>query len=100
MVSLYFSPYPRDVGFLTSGSLLGCSIGFRPPRLLCGRAANYRSIMIPCQVFTPPPGATRHLLLLDRSVSKRLHGAQPKAPPDRNVPGERFFTFQGTDAVL
>ncbi|MCD8125028.1 MAG: hypothetical protein LUE23_08340, partial [Lachnospiraceae bacterium] len=30
----------------SGGSLLGCSIGISPPRLHCGRAANYGSIMI------------------------------------------------------
>lgn len=87
---------PQRSGFLTSGSLLCCTIGFWPPRLLCGRAANYRSIMIPCQAFTPPPVATRHLLLLDRLRPCGHHGAQPKARPDRKVLGEVGFDFQGT----
>ena len=53
----------------------------------------------PCLALTPPPVAIRHLLLRNRYRPDGLHGVQSKARPNRNVPEEWVFSFQGTSGL-
>ena len=105
-ITPYLSSTPRlnkhfCFGKSSGGRLLICSIGIPPPRLHCGRAANYGSIMIPCAChrrLREQPG-----FLVFEFIAPRIfpdHGARTiwldRSVSTGNVPDEWVFCFQGS----
>ena len=68
-----------------------------PPSLWPDR--ELRKYHCPCLALAPPPVAIRHLLLRNRYRPDGIHGVQSKARPNRNVPEEWVFSFQGTSGL-
>ena len=99
MVSLYFflSPQRYRISHRRQcASLLHWNLTI-PPSLWPDR--ELRKYHCPCLALTPPPVAIRHLLLRNRYRPDGLHGVQSKARPNRNVPEEWVFSFQGTSGL-
>lgn len=99
MVSLYFflSPQRCRISHRRQyASLLHWNLTI-PPSLWPDR--ELRKYHCPCLALTPPPVAIRHLLLRNRCHPDGLHGVQSKARPNRNVPEEWVFSFQGTSGL-
>lgn len=99
MVSLYFFLSPQRCRIShrrQCASLLHWNLTI-PPSLWPDR--ELRKYHCPCLALTPPPVAIRHLLLRNRYRPDGLHGVQSKARPNRNVPEEWVFSFQGTSGL-
>ena len=99
MVSLYFFLSPQRCRIShrrQCASLLHWNLTI-PPSLWPDR--ELRKYHCPCPALTPPPVAIRHLLLRNRYRPDGLHGVQSKAWPNRNVPEEWVFSFQGTSGL-
>ena len=99
MVSLYFFLSPQRCRIShrrQCASLLHWNLTI-PPSLWPDR--ELRKYHCPCPALTPPPVAIRHLLLRNRYRPDGLHGVQSKARPNRNVPEEGVFSFQGTSGL-
>lgn len=99
MVSLYFFLSPQRCRIShrrQCTSLLHWNLTI-PPSLWPDR--ELRKYHCPCLALTPPPVAIRHLLLRNRYRPDGLHGVQSKARPNRNVPEEWVFSFQGTSGL-
>ena len=98
--SLFVLDAPR-AGRASGGGVLHRSIGIEPPRLHCGRAANYGSIIVPntCRrLHREQPGFYRVSCIArsDEVVAhsrKRLRGS---AHSVGNVPDAWIFSFQGS----
>ena len=98
--SLFVLDAPR-AGRASDGGVLHRSIGIEPPRLPCGRAANYGSIIVPntChRLHREQPGFYRVSCIArsDEVVAhsrKRLRGS---AHSVGNVPDAWIFSFQGS----
>ena len=99
IVSLYFFLLPQRCRIShrrQCASLLHWNLTI-PPSLWPDR--ELRKYHCPCLALTPPPVAIRHLLLRNRYRPDGLHGVQSKARPNRNVPEEWVFSFQGTSGL-
>ena len=99
IVSLYFFLLPQRCRIShrrQCASLLHWNLTI-PPSLWPDR--ELRKYHCPCLALTPPPVAIRHLLLRNRYRPDGLHGVQSKAWPNRNVPEEWVFSFQGTSGL-
>ena len=99
MVSLYFFLSPQRCRIShrrQCASLLHWNLTI-PPSLWPDR--ELRKYHCPCLALAPPPVAIRHLLLRNRYRPDGLHGVQSKARPNRNVPEEWVFSFQGTSGL-
>ena len=108
-MSLWFFGYVRSLfvldapraGRASGGGVLHRSIGIEPPRLPCGRAANYGSIIVPntCRrLHREQPGFYRVSCIARPSEvvahsRKRLRGS---AHSVGNVPDAWIFSFQGS----
>ena len=99
MVSLYFFLSPQRCRIShrrQCASLLHWNLTI-PPSLWPDR--ELRKYHCPCLALAPPPVAIRHLLLRNRYRPDGLHGVQSMARPNRNVPEEWVFSFQGTSGL-
>ena len=96
IVSLYFFLLPQRCRIShrrQCASLLHWNLTIQPSLWPDRELRKYHC---PCLALTPPPVAIRHLLLRNRYRPDGLHGVQSKARPNRNVPEEWVFSFQGT----
>ena len=72
VTSLYLSTTPGGRRKSSGGDLRDRLIGIAPPRLLCGRAASYGSIIIPWVPSSPDRLQPDLCLLMDRSPGIRV----------------------------